>query len=655
MKINIISILAPLAAAAILASAALLAGCTKTAPERTWASDPDAVHIEASVGVLTKTYPAGTEAEQKKFKGPEGTKYPGDQIAVSVEANGKVEKTVTYEFDAEVWNPVPATDYLVWKAPVTYKAWYPASSKDGFTLPIDQSESLTENYGNFGKSDFMTGEYDCDSKDKIPTDHKLKLVMQRKMALVTVNVDKNRLKNQFDGRIINKILVESIQSGLSHVSADGTGSGSPVNVKPGPSDNNTDGNYHAIVVPCDGDASAKFLKVSVSHYTKPDHSDYQTDEFFVTGRPAFEAGKHYTYNLTIGKDKVEAGDIEVSNWGSTVPLIDGEQDADKLSDPISMTTLREQLAAWNNANPENKKELKDLITKELLDENCKNGKLIITGEFDNTTPAYTATQYRTCHGMSAETLEAFEKIAAYVRDKNNNKVTVLDLSGVKGLTAIGEIPKKNGDVPYDLSFENSGLVTFIGSPDIVAFGSAGSGFWGNLNLVSVSGLENVIDAGYAFPNCSRLSEVPNMPNATNFKNAFSGTAIKELCHKNVEKLTISGCNELTKIDCPKVNFLIAKAFSSPLPKLTELRLTSDYFEEVHVDAFDGVVKAECSLWLNANQESNIVRDNGLYSWTPKKSDQSTSAVDNSGGGNQGKTSISLEGFKAIYCGDKQIK
>lgn len=640
MKINIISILAPLAAAAVFA------GCDKTAPERIWSSDPDAVRIEASV-LQTKTSPDGKDGDPSKF-------LPYDEIAVY---DGS--KTVTYWFDGDSWLPKPETDYLVWKAPVTYKAWYPASAKDGFDLPTDQSRSSgsTAAADNFKKADFMTGEFVCDAKGKIPTDHKLKLTMQRKMALVTVNVDKSRLKNQFEGKDIYMIRVESIQSGQSIVSSDGIGSGSPVDVKPGPYDGayeNGKGDYHAIVIPCDGDASATFLKITVSWL-----SGYDDDkaELYVTGRPAFEAGKHYTYNLTIGKDKVEAGDITVSNWGSTVPLIDGggEQDADKLSDPISMTDLRTQLADWNDANPENKKELKDLITTELLNENCKNGKLIISGEFDNTNPAYTATQYRTCHGMSVETLEAFEKIAAYVRDKNNSKVTVLDLSGVKGLTAIGEIPKKDGDVPYDLSFENSGLVTFIGSPDIVAFGSAGSGFWGNLNLVSVSGLENVIYAGYAFPNCSSLSEVPNMPKATDFRNAFSGTAIKVLCHKNVEKLTISGCNELTKIDCPKVNYLISKAFSSPLPKLTELRLTSDYFEEVHVDAFDGVVKAECSLWLNANQEGNIDKTNNLFAWTPKKSDQSTSAVDNSGGGNQGKTSISLEGFKAIYCGDKQIK
>ena len=649
MKINIISILAPLAAAAIFA------GCDKTAPERTWSSDPDAVHIEASVGALTKTKPYGTEEEQKRFYGPDANRtFLGDEIAVSmVDNSGQVEKTVTYRFDAEVWNPVPATDYLVWKTPVTYKAWYPASSKDGFTLPTDQSESLTENYGNSAKADFMTGEYACDSK--IPTDHKLKLTMQRKMALVTVNVDKSRLNNQFEGKNVYKINVESIQSGYSTVSSDGTGSGNPVYVKPGPTniayDNNVGkGVYHAIVVPCDGDASAQFLKVTVS-WRDDAHPMGEPILFVVTGRPTFEAGKHYTYNLTIGKDKVEAGDITVSDWGSPVPLIDGEQDADKLSDPISMTDLRTQLADWNKANPENKKELKDLITTELLNENCKNGKLIISGEFDNTTPAYTATQYRSCYGMSEETLEAFEKIAAYVRDKNN-KVSCLDLSGVTGLTAIGDIKKENGSDEYDLSFYASGLVTFIGSPDITAIGYA---FERNYNLVSVSGLENVTYARSAFSSCRSLSVVPYMPKATNFRYTFSDTAIKELCHKNVEVLTITECEELTVIDCPRVNYLISHAFSSPLPKLTELRLTSDFFDIVHVEAFEGTIKAGCSLYLNANQESNIAMTGNVIAWTPKKSDGFTSAVDNSGEGNQDKTSISLEGFKAIYCGDNQIK
>ena len=649
MKINIISILAPLAAAAILA------GCDKTAPERTWSTDPDAVRIEASVGVLTKTKPYGTEEEQKRFYGPDANRqFLGDEIAVSmVDNSGQVEKTVTYRFDAEVWNPVPATDYLVWKSPVTYKAWYPASSKDGFTLPTDQSESLTENYGNSAKADFMTSEYVFASKDDIPTDHKLKLVMNRKMALVTVNVDKSRLKNQFEGKDIYMIRVESIQSGLSHVSSDGTGSGSPVDVKPYNYEHayTTDGNYHAIVVPCGGDASATFLRITVSW----DKTSSKPDEFSVTGRPAFEAGKHYTYNLTIGKDKVEAGDITVSDWGSPVPLIDGggEQEADKVSDPISMTDLRTQLADWNKANPENKKELKDLITTELLNENCKNGKLIISGEFDNTTPAYTATQYRTCHGMSVETLEAFEKIAAYVRDKNN-KVSCLDLSGVTGLTAIGDIQKETGSEKYNLSFYASGLVTFIGSPDITAIGYA---FERNYNLVSVSGLENVTYARGAFYSCHSLSVVPNMPKATNLQCTFNDTAIKELRHDNAEILAIGDCASLEVIDCPKVNDLIGRAFNGsirPLDNLKELHLTSEFFDEVHCWAFDGgLVIGQVTLYLNANQADNIVvdKDNNDFLWRPKKADGKTSAVQADGTTDY----VLLNSFKAVYCGDKQIK
>lgn len=648
MRINIISILTP------LASAALLAGCTKTAPERIWATDPDAVRIEASVGALTKTYPAGTEEEQKKFKGPEGTKYPGDRIAVSAEANGQTEKTVTYEFDAEVWNPVPATDYLVWKAPVTYKAWYPASAKDGFTLPADQSGSLDENHGNFEKADFMIGEYVCGSKDKIPSDHKLRLVMQRKMALVTVNVDKNRLNNQFDGKDIYMIRVESIRSGRSVVSPDGTGSGDPVDVRPYRYDiaYSTDGNYHAIVVPCDGDDSAVFLKITV--WWKPG-TEQDKAVLYVTGRPAFEAGKHYTYNLTVGKDKLETGDINVSDWGAPVDLMEGggEQEADKLSDPISMSGLRSRLKAWNDANPNDQKQLKDLITKELFDENCKNGKLIISGEFDNTTPAYEDTGSKKCYGMSEETLEAFEKIAEYVRTKANN-VKEVDLSGLKGLTAIGEIQKKNGSESYDLSFYAGYLETFIGSPDITVIDYC---FGNNNNLVSVSGLENVTGARGAFQGCRKLSVVPNMPKATNLRYTFSDTAIKELRHDNAEILAISDCASLEVIDCPKVNWLIGGAFKGnirALDNLKELHLTAESFELVNANVFQGGIPiGKVALYLNENQVDNIkhIASNDYYEWRPKKADGNTSAVQADGTTDY----ILLNSFEHIYCGNTRIK
>ena len=634
MNMNILKLLAPLA---------LLAGCAKTTtPEYSWTTDPDAVRIEASV-LQTKTSPDGSGG----FDPSQFLSY--DEIAVY---DGS--KTVTYWFDGDVWAPKPDTDYLVWKAPVTYKAWYPASSKDGFDLPTDQrrSSGSAAAAGNFAKADFMIGEYVCDSKGKIPSDHKLKLVMQRKMALVTVNVDKDRLKNQFEGKDIYMIRVESIQSGLSHVSSDGTGSGSPVEVLPGPYDGayeNGKGDYHAIVVPCGGDASAQFLKITVSW--KDDAHPYGEDTpFIVTGRPTFEAGKRYTYKLTVGKDKVEAGDITVSGWGATVDLND---DADKLSDPISMTDLRTQLKAWNDANPNSPKQLKDLITTDLLDANCKKGKLIITGEFDNTTPAYEDTGSKKCYGMSVETLETFEKIAEYARTEANN-VKELDLSGLKGLTAIGDIPKKNGSTPYDLSFYAGKFEKFIGSPDIIAL--EGETFGNNNNLTSVSGLENVTSAWGAFNGCRSLSEVPDMPKATVLRRTFSGTAIKELKHDKVELLAIGDCSALEVIDCPKVNYLIGEAFKSlttPMNSLKELRLTSEYFEYVLVSAFYGVNINQVTLYLNANQESNIehVESNNYYVWRPKKADGKTPAVQADGTTDY----VLLNDFKAIYCGETPIK
>lgn len=127
----------------ILMAVVLVAGCSKLEVQAPgFGTDPDAVRVEASVGVITKTSPLGTPDEQVRFN-------DGDQIAVS---NGS--KTVKYKFDGTSWAPVAdengATDYLVWDTPVTFRAWYPASASwDKFSLPTDQSEDIAA-------ADFMT-------------------------------------------------------------------------------------------------------------------------------------------------------------------------------------------------------------------------------------------------------------------------------------------------------------------------------------------------------------------------------------------------------------------------------------------------------------------------------------------------------------------
>ncbi len=97
---------------------------------------------------------------------------------------------------------------------------------------------------------------------------------------------------------------------------------------PGPYDiayQNGKGSFNAIVVPCDGDVSAVFLKITVG--LRSEFNPYgETSEFYVTGRPEFEAGKRYTYNVTIGKNKFESCDISVNDWGTEVDLGGGNDE-----------------------------------------------------------------------------------------------------------------------------------------------------------------------------------------------------------------------------------------------------------------------------------------------------------------------------------------
>lgn len=625
MRINIISILAPLAAAAIIT------GCDKTATERTWSTDPDAVIVNASVGTLTRSNPLGNEEEQKKFN-------PGDVISIWQKSTNKI---YDYVLGENGWAPVNNDKYMVW----------PSNKKDNFSAAYQYSASKNlvtdqSTLAGLASADCMVNEAIVVSE--APSDNKLSFTMPRIFSLVTVRIA--GYNEQYNAE---KDKISDLKIYLTHSSLAAAEAVSPYVLdaqgkEPASAAEGTIGWTYSAIGRSPGDNAGKvvFIEFKIAGKTET-----------VTGIPTLENGKKYTFNLTVGKRKIDAGDISVSDWGSTGNLIEGggEQDAEKTSDPISMTVLREQLKAWNEANPENKKELKDLITKELLDENCKKGKLIISGDFDNTTPAYTSQNY-TCHGMSEETLEAFGKIAEYVRNKNNN-VIELDLSGLKGLTAIGEIKDKNGNVAWDLSFYRSSLVTFIGSPDITIIdGSAGDCFGHNDKLVSVSGLENVTSARGAFGYCSSLSEVPSMPKVTNLRDTFNGTAIKELCHGNVEILSVRDCKDLTVIDCPKVNCLIGKAFLSDISlmnNLKELHLTSASFEYVHVQAFYGVPINQVTLYLNDNQKDNIDKDNE-YAWTPKKSG-GTSAVDGTLPTGTPSSSVSLKDFKAIYCGETQIK
>ena len=290
-------------AGAAWVAALLAAGCTKEGrPATGWEADPDAVRIEASVGTVTKTNPLGNDDEQTKFNS-------GDKIAVAAVDNGTVKKTVKYQFGGTSWAPVAdgtgATDYLLWDTPVTFRAWYPAAaSGDEFTLPNDQSGAS----GSLADADFMTWSAEYKDDAAIPEGRKLSIVMQRQMALVTIVIDK--IEDQYD--YIKNPQFETVKISSAHTSvkiqSDGTFApeGDPCGIyavkhvfggKPA---------YSAIVTPGE-EKDVRFLFFYIGN--GKDYIDHQ-----VTGIPAAEAGKHYTYKLIVGKKTVKIGGVTVENW-----------------------------------------------------------------------------------------------------------------------------------------------------------------------------------------------------------------------------------------------------------------------------------------------------------------------------------------------------
>ncbi len=301
-------------------TALLAAGCTKEGrPATGWEADPDAVRIEASVGTVTKTNPLGNDEEQTKFNS-------GDKIAVAAVDNSAgtmtVKKTVKYQFNgSSSWTPVAdesgTADYLVWDTPITFRAWYPAAASwDEFALPQDQSGA---NGSSLADADFMTWN---DEYKTIPEEErKLSITMQRQMALVTIVIDK--IEDQYD--YIENPQFETVKISSAHTSvkiqSDWTFAPEGVPCEIYAVKHVVDGKpaYSAIVTPGEAKNDVRFLFFYIRN--GKDYIDHQ-----VTGIPAAEAGKHYTYKLIVGKQTVKIGGVTVENW--TTGKLDGRFEAE---------------------------------------------------------------------------------------------------------------------------------------------------------------------------------------------------------------------------------------------------------------------------------------------------------------------------------------
>ena len=289
-------------AGAAWVAALLAAGCTKEGrPATGWEADPDAVRIEASVGMVTKSNPLGSAEEQTKFN-------KGDKITVIQNAKN----LVNYVFDGTSWAP-EGEDYLTWQtdAENTFTLRYPAGEDwDHEYLSKDQS-TIEE----MRRSDRMLAENV--NFDKIPDDRILSATLERQRSLITVVIA--RFGDEFSSE-------EAKVTDLKLHLWDGS-----------------QGDEIGAVVPYIRDAQGVHQPKGTAGlvgytYTAIGRNDCKySGKSFITmmvagksltvANPAdMMVGKHYTYKLIVGKQTVKIGGVTVENW--TTGELDGKFEAE---------------------------------------------------------------------------------------------------------------------------------------------------------------------------------------------------------------------------------------------------------------------------------------------------------------------------------------
>ena len=288
----------------------LLAGCaTDSDNSNTWLNDPNAVHVSASVGsIFTRSNPAASdEAGQKSFNN-------GDVMGVS--NNGK---SLNYTFNGTDWQPGDGS-YLVWdNSNLTFQCWYPADGKNTFSKGYIQEDQ--SNTDVIAKSDYMKAE--VTNLTEIPGDRQLKVAMERKTARLILNIQS--FNNQFDAittkvnhvRIVGKECTDANETSTININPLQKGEGGIGTT------------YTALVAPGTTEGHLYFSAEGTA----------ETPLVVKTG--TLEAGKSYTYNLTVGKNKVSVNDVTVADW-NTGNITGGNTDVKDKTPYVTFSAPAEQ-------------------------------------------------------------------------------------------------------------------------------------------------------------------------------------------------------------------------------------------------------------------------------------------------------------------------
>ena len=234
-------------------------------------SDSKAVHITAQVGKasadgFTRSNPLGDAEKQAKFN---------ENDEISVQADGQ--DAVIYKLVGSEWQP-QGGKFLKWeKETMNFTAYYPASFNGTINQPTEYNslESLAA-------ADFMSF---SGPQSNTNDNNQLTLIMERKMTRVIVEIA--GFNDQYAANTeVKSVTINGNIKAYKH----------------------TDGLFYALIKPIEtAQSTSEFLSLEVG-----DNKVKET----LTGIPVLEAGKSYTYQLKVGKNKIAVSGISVTPWNT---------------------------------------------------------------------------------------------------------------------------------------------------------------------------------------------------------------------------------------------------------------------------------------------------------------------------------------------------
>lgn len=300
---------------AALALMGALASC-QSDDDFTVARPDNAVSVNFSVGSLkatTRSNAVATDDTQREFN-------QGDQISVSTNDQEAVLFQCTSTED-QTWTEAVTNKFLLWTQPtLTFSAYYPVTtgtSMTTFTVPTDQSS-----VDKIALADYMTRQQVI-SRPEGGSD--IQMQLERKMARVIVRISGFGSQYFDDQKTVSNVSIYSEASGI----ADGNPTGSSTEIQPyAQGDGGQGSTYTALVVPGYGDSGARFIQLS----------DGEGSTLLVKGIPELEAGNSYTFNLMVGKNRIEVASVTVQDWTTGETLAGGQAEEGSASTPLDNTT-----------------------------------------------------------------------------------------------------------------------------------------------------------------------------------------------------------------------------------------------------------------------------------------------------------------------------